>query len=1123
MATSTNQESFSSKQWIYDVFLIFRGEDTRKNFTGHLYMALKEAGINAFIDYNELRRGEDITAELVQAIQGSRISVIVFSRRYADSGWCLEELVKIMECRRTVRQMVLPIFYDVDPSDVRKQNGCFGQAFEKHEERFLLDVDKVLRWRSALTEAANLSGWDLRNTADGHEARFIRKIIAEITRQLNNVYLFVAVYPVGINSRVEDMSSYLGVGSNEIRMVGILGMGGLGKTTIAKAIYNQFYHSFEGKSFVADVRETSKQPNGQVRLQEQLLSDILKPAKKIKVGCVDKGINIIKERLGCRKVLVIIDDADQMEQLRAIAGKRDWFGSGSRIIITTRDQHLLKQLEVDTVFLAPEMNEEEALELFSWHAFRNSYPNEGYLDLSTSVVSYCGGLPLALEVLGSFVFGRSIPEWTSALEKLKRIPHDQIQKKLIISFDGLSDDKQRDIFLDISCFFIGKDKNYVKQILDGCGFFAEIEISVLLQRCLVTVSERNKLTMHDLLRDMGREVVREKSPKEPGKCSRLWHKEDIKDVLAKHCGIEEIEGVSLNLLRSDDVSFSTKAFANMQRLRLLQLNYVQLTGSYEYLTKELRWLCWHGLPLKFIPNSFHQQKLVAIDLRYSNLTHVWKDPGLLDKLKILNLSHSHYLQRSPDFSKLPNLEKLMLKDCKSLFEVHPSIGHLERLLVVNLKDCKMLKDLPRSFYELKSIETLDLSGCSKFANLDDDLGKMVSLTTLLADNTAIRKVPSTILRLTNLKYLSLCGLKASPSNSLPSLFWSWVLPRKITKPTNLLPPSLRGLTSLQRLSLEDCNLTDDAIPKDLGSLFSLQELNLQSNSFRSLPSSLNGLSKLRRLILDYCANLNAIPELPNNLKSLEARNCTSLERIPNLSEISNMDTLSLTNCSKLIEIPGLVKLLKSLRFIRMEGCSNISDALKENILQGWTVSGFGGIFLPGNNIPEWFPYVDEGASVFFEVPQNIGCNLKELIVCIVYSSCLDNIVSQDLTSISVINYTKGTMRTSRPVAIDVVASHEDHLWQGNLSNNVFNLEDCDEVEVIVDFGPQFSVKKTGASLVWDKVINDEMTQYASGSNEDANVLGEDNARADIKSKRALADGNAGPSHGSSDEDRPPKR
>lgn len=210
------------------------------------------------------------------------------------------------------------------------------------------------------------------------------------------------------------MSSYLGVGSNDIRMVGILGMGGLGKTTIAKAIYNQFYHSFEGKSFVADVRETSKQPNGQVRLQEQLLSDILKPAKKIKVGCVDKGINIIKERLGCRKVLVIIDDADQMEQLRAIAGKRDWFGSGSRIIITTRDQHLLKQLEVDTVFLAPEMNEEEALELFSWHAFRNSYPNEGYLDLSTSVVSYCGGLPLALEVLGSFLFGRSIPEWTSA-------------------------------------------------------------------------------------------------------------------------------------------------------------------------------------------------------------------------------------------------------------------------------------------------------------------------------------------------------------------------------------------------------------------------------------------------------------------------------------------------------------------------------------------------------------------------------------------------------------------------------------------------------------------------------------------------------------------------------------
>ena len=329
------------------------------------------------------------------------------------------------------------------------------------------------------------------------------------------------------------MRSLLGIESDcdNIRMIGIWGMGGMGKTTIAKAIFNEFYHSFQGRSFLANVRENWDQPSRQVRLQEQFLYDILKI--KIKVGSVDRGIMVIKEKLCHIKVMVIVDDVDNVEQLNAIARSRDWFGPGSRIIITTRDEHLLKQLEVDSIYMAKEMSDAECLELFSWHAFRRSYPDEGYFDLSRSVVSYCGGLPLALEVLGSFLFGRSKPEWMSALEKLKRTPNDHIQKKLRISYDAFGSDYEvKDIFLDIACFFIGMDRNYVSQILDGCGLHAEIGISLLLQRCFITI-EQNKLMMHDLLRDMGREIVREKSPKEPGKWSRLWHHEDGLEILAK--------------------------------------------------------------------------------------------------------------------------------------------------------------------------------------------------------------------------------------------------------------------------------------------------------------------------------------------------------------------------------------------------------------------------------------------------------------------------------------------------------------------------------------------------------------------------------------------------------------
>jgi hypothetical protein len=153
--------------WIYDIFLCFRGKDTRKKFIDHLYFAFRDAGIKIFKDDNELRRGQYLASELIRAIQGSRISIIVFSQNYAASRWCLEELVEIMDCRRNLTQLVLPIFYDIEPSDVRNQTGSFAEAFAKHEEHYLLDMDKVLKWRRALCEVANLSGWDLRKTVDG--------------------------------------------------------------------------------------------------------------------------------------------------------------------------------------------------------------------------------------------------------------------------------------------------------------------------------------------------------------------------------------------------------------------------------------------------------------------------------------------------------------------------------------------------------------------------------------------------------------------------------------------------------------------------------------------------------------------------------------------------------------------------------------------------------------------------------------------------------------------------------------------------------------------------------------------------------------------------------------------
>ncbi|XP_050156542.1 disease resistance protein RPV1-like [Malus sylvestris] len=1006
----TSHEASSSKLWNYDVFMSFRGEDTRNGFTGHLHAALQDRGFNAFIDEDNLKRGEEIKPELLRAIEESRISVIVFSKRYAESRWCLDELVKIMECREKLGQKVLPIFYHVDPSHVRKQEGCLARAFKKHEDGILEEEDdkereakkeRVKQWKEALTQAANLSGHDLNN---GHEAKLIRRIVEENIRELlpRTDELHVAKYPVGIDSRVQPIISDISSGgSDDVKMVGIWGMGGLGKTTVAKAIYNKIHHSFQFKCFLEDVCHHGTSQHGLLCLQQKFISDILQHAKPQIISSVAAGIPVIRQHLQRRRVLVIIDNVDKVEQLNAIAGSREWFGPGSIIIITTRDEHLLNQLRADMRYRARGMNKEEALELFSWHAFDNSCPNEKYLELSKKVVSYCGGLPLALQVLGSSLIGRPKIEWESYLEKLERIPEEDIITKLRISFDGL-DDTEKAIFLDI-CFFLEisqgyVNKDYVTKILDGCGLSPIIGISVLRERCLVAV-ERGKLKMHDLIREMGKIIISEKSPTQPERLSRLWDPKTATDVLTNKSGSEEIEALSVDLPSSKKMaSFSTKAFVNMKKLRLLRLNYVELTGSFKHFPKELRWLCWHRFPFKYMPEHLlNQPKLVALDLQFSKLRKGWKNSKPLENLKILDLSDSLLLKQSPDFSRLPNLGELHFSYCESLSKIHPSIGQLKKLTLVNFEYCQKLRCLPGEFCKLKSVETLLLNDCSSLRELPGGLGEMVSLRKLYVTSTAIKQFPN-----------------------------------------------------------------------DLGSLISLQKLKLRDNSCLSLPS-LSGLSSLVSLRLSVCKNLRAIPNLPTNLEVLEADFCPALETMPDFSQMSNMRQLCLDNSPKVREVPGLGlgKSLNSMTELCMRGCTNLTAEFRNNILQGWTSCGGGGIFLNEiYDIPEWFDFVGDGNKVSFDVLQCDGRNFKGLTLCLVCSQFQFGMVT-----FTVVNCTKRTTsRVSKPTS----GGREDYFWQVQLSNDKLklNLQGGDKIVIHLEGYYSCTVKKIGVNLLWDKPLKE---------------------------------------------------
>jgi hypothetical protein len=322
---------------------------------------------------------------------------------------------------------------------------------------------------------------------------------------------------------------YLGHG-NSAYMTGICGMGGLGKTTLAGVIYETVRNHFEGSSFIAKVGEVSKN-NGLNRLQKQLLEQILKE-RNIKIWDDYHGVNMIKNRLRHKKVLVVLDDVDELDQLEKLAG-HGWFGLGSWIIITTRDEHLLDihGIGEHDKYKPSVLHVHDALKLFCLKAFKKEEPIEGYEKLSHNIVYYANGLPLALVILGSFLVGRTRDEWQSELEKLKKFPERKTFDILKVSYDRL-DNMQRKIFLDIACFFKGETKDRVIEILENCDFNAKIDIRVLIDKSLLTI-ENEKLWMHDLLQEMGREIVRQESPEEPGERSRLWLCEDLFNVLKK--------------------------------------------------------------------------------------------------------------------------------------------------------------------------------------------------------------------------------------------------------------------------------------------------------------------------------------------------------------------------------------------------------------------------------------------------------------------------------------------------------------------------------------------------------------------------------------------------------------
>ncbi|KAL6315739.1 hypothetical protein AAG906_006601 [Vitis piasezkii] len=656
-------------------------ETTPNNFTAHLLKELRTKGINTFFDEDKLERGRVISPALITAIENSMFSIIVLSENYASSRWCLEEMVKILECNRSKEERVLPIFYNVNPSDVRNHMGKFGEALAKHEE-------------------------NLEENRRGNEPLLIQEIVGKLLKKL-------------LNTSTSDTKENL---------VGIenLWYGRNRKTTLARAIYSQISNQFEACSFLEIANDFKEQDL--TSLVEKLLSQLLEE-ENLKI----KGSTSIKARLHSRKVLVVLDNVNNLTILERLAGNQDWFGQGSRIIVTTRDKRLFSHGV--NYYEVTEFNDDEAFEFLKHHSLKYELLENDLQELSREIIFYARGLPLALRVLGSLLFGMSKEEWRDYLVKLKSTPNIEIQEVLRLSYDKL-DDEEKNIFLDIACFFKREDKDHVVEILKGCGFSAKCGIKTLINKSLITINFANKLEMHDLIQEMGKDIVRQECPKEPGRRSRLWEQEDIFDVLKRNMGSEKIEGIFLNLSHLEDIlDFTTEAFAGMKKLRLLKVyNSKSISGDFgdtfnnkvncrvrfahefKFCSDDLRYLYWHGYSLKSLPKDFSPKHLVDLSMPYSDIKNFGKE----SRLKFMDLSHSKYLIQTPDFSGITNLERLVLEGCINLPKVHQSLGDLK-------------KRLPSSTCNLKSLETFILSGCSKFEEFPKNFGNLEMLKELHVD------------------------------------------------------------------------------------------------------------------------------------------------------------------------------------------------------------------------------------------------------------------------------------------------------------------------------------------------------------------------------------------------------
>ncbi|KAL0763835.1 hypothetical protein Bca101_079986 [Brassica carinata] len=758
---SSDLEAVSNGSPLQHAVYIYCAETLRNTFASHLSVDFRRKRIAAFVNCDD----DDVT-------EGASV-VFVFSKN--DS--CFDKLVTVLQCRRKTGLLVVPVFYGVSPSEV---------VVPEHDSG-----DRIREWSRALRELRELPSHQ--SSEECGECQVVEDIVNAVYEKL------FPTEQIGTNSRLVEIERLLCKQPWGIRRLGIWGMPGIGKTTLAKAVFHQISGGYEASCFIKHF-DRAFHEKGLHCLLEEHFGKILKELPRVCSSITRPSLP--GDKISKKRTLVVLDDVQDPLGALSFLGRFHWFGPGSLIIITSRDKQVFRLCQMNHVYEVQGLSENEALQLFSQCAFGKSIREQNLLELSMEVIDYANGNPFALSFYGRELKGKKVSEMETTFLKLKLPTPYKIHDLFNSSYKTLNDN-EKNIFLDIACFFVGEDVDYVMPLLEGCGFFPHVGIDILVEKCLVTISEKRVL-MHRIIQDFGREIINGES-EQMERRSRLWEPWTIKFLLEANghpratckrvLGTEDIEGIFLD---TSNLLFDVKhtAFDNMLNLRFLKIycsshenqHRLGLPRGLESLPYELRLLHWENYPLEYLPQDYEPCHLVELNMSYSHLQKLWGGTKNLEMLKVCRLCHSQQLTEIDDLCKARNIEIIDLQGCTKLHRFPPTgqlqhlrvvdlsgcteirsfpdvspnieelhlqgtgirelpislVAHvvssnqnLDKLVLLNMKDCSNLQSLPQ-LVDLESLEVLDLSGCSELKSIQ---GFPRNLKRLYIVGTAVKELP----------------------------------------------------------------------------------------------------------------------------------------------------------------------------------------------------------------------------------------------------------------------------------------------------------------------------------------------------------------------------------------------